>query len=351
MILVIAGGGTGGHFFPALAVLSRAREKKLGTLFVGAERGIEKRQEGRIPGEKVFVEVYPLRGVGLSQRLRALKSYVQSSLRVSGKLPQDGATLLFGGYPSVPAGVSSLIRALPLFIHEQNSVPSMTNRTFSLFAKKVFITFEHTRRYFKGKHVVKTGLPVRNEILDSRISKDNARSAFDFESPPVVLFMGGSQGAKFLNTLAVDFARRTGANTILLSGEGDYERVAGLSKGIDNLRIFPFRTDMGLIYSAADVAVCRSGAGTLSELSLFGIPAVMIPYPYAAGDHQLWNALEIEKLGGGITVKQEEATTEKIISSVDRIITDHRRFSEGISLFASQNSAEMILEEILETLK
>ncbi len=155
------------------------------------------------------------------------------------------------------------------------------------------------------------------------MDKEKAREALGIDpSPPVILFMGGSQGARFINNLAVDFARKTGVKTILLSGTQDYERVTALAKDLDNLFIFPFRTDMGLIYSATDVAVCRAGAGTLTELSHFGIPAVMIPYPYAAGDHQYYNAKEIEELGGGFTLRQEEASVDEMIKRTDAIIRE-----------------------------
>ncbi len=348
MKLVVAGGGTGGHFFPALALLKEARERKIDTLYVGALRGIEKSFEAEIPGEKVFLEVYPFRGVTVRDRFRAVKSFVKASLEIRRLAGDVSSAIIFGGYASVPTALYALFKGIPLYIHEQNSVPSMTNRTFSFFAKKVFITFEYTRRYFRGKHVIKTGLPVRKELIDLKMDKEKAREALGIDlSPPIILFMGGSQGAKFINTLAVDFAKKTGVKTILLSGSQDYERVSSLAKGAENIFIYPFRTDMGLIYSASDVAVCRAGAGTLTELSLFGIPAVMIPYPYAAGDHQYYNAKEIEELGGGLTLRQEEASTERVIELIDRIINSIEGMVTGISSFSTGDGASAILKEIL----
>ena len=347
MKLVVAGGGTGGHFFPALALLKEARERKIDTLYVGALRGIEKSFEAEIPGEKVFLEVLPFRGVGVRGRIRAVRSFVKASLEIRRYAGDASSTIIFGGYASVPTALYALFKGIPLYIHEQNSVPSMTNRIFSLFAKKVFITFEHSRRYFKGKHVIKTGLPIRKELLEFKMDKDKAREALGIDpSPPVILLMGGSQGARFINNLAVEFAKKTGVKTILLSGTQDYERVRTLAKDLDNLFIFPFRTDMGLIYSATDVAVCRAGAGTLTELSHFGIPAVMIPYPYAAGDHQYYNAKEIEELGGGLTLRQEEASTERVIELIDRIINSIEGIVTGISSFSTVDGSSAILKEI-----
>ena len=225
----------------------------------------------------------------------------------------------------------------------------MTNRSLYSFARKVFITFEHTRKFFGRKCVVRTGLPIRKELLGFRMEKGKAKERLGFDpKSPLVLFMGGSQGAVFLNTLAVDFAKRTGAQVLLLSGKRDYERALELSREVEHMKVFPFRADMGVIYSATDVAVCRSGAGTISELSLFKVPALFIPYPFAAGDHQYYNAKEIEALGGGFVLRQEEVNLRKLISFVDRIFSRMVSMSEAISSFANPEAANSILNELLE---
>jgi len=347
--LVISGGGTGGHFFPALEVLREAQERKLEVLFVGAERGIEKSFERDIPGEKLFLDVYPLRGVSLREKLRALRSFFGGVLLLRSWVKGDFVSLVFGGYSSVPVGLYTLLRRRSLFLHEQNSVPSMTNTVLYPFSRKVFVTFEYTRRFFKGERVVKTGLPVRRELLELRMKKGEAKELLGFApDSPLFLFMGGSQGARFLNTLAIDFANRTNAQVLLLSGKEDYERVTQLSREIKNLKVFPFRTDMGLVYSASDVAVCRAGAGTISELSLFKIPALFIPYPFGAGDHQYYNAKEIEDLGGGFVLRQEEVSLEKVLALVERILQNVKTMSEAIGSFGNPEAARSILDELLE---
>ena len=349
MRLAVSGGGTGGHFFPALEVLREAKERKLETSFVGTERGIERNFEAEIPGEKVFLETYPLRGVPLRERIKAIKGFLKGLSVLRSRLEGEFSSLIFGGYSSVPLGLHTLFKRRSLFLHEQNSVPSMTNRSFYPFSRKVFITFEHTRRFFKGDHVIRTGLPVRRELLKLRMDGKSAKEALGFDpDSPLLLFMGGSQGARFLNTLAVDFARKTGAQVLLLSGKQDYERVVEISKGVKNLKAFPFRTDMGLVYSGADVAVCRAGAGTVSELSIFRVPALFIPYPFAAGDHQFYNAKEIEDLGGGLVIRQEEVNLDKVIALVDKIFSNLKAMSEAVGSFANPDSAKLILDEILE---
>ncbi len=351
MKILVGGGGTGGHFFPALALIEKAHKRGIETLYVGAERGIEKRLEEEIPGHKVFLRVLPLRGRNVGEKVRALVSYAESTAHLFSETGGRIPTVVFGGYCSVPSALHAILRRSPLFVHEQNSVPSMTNRLFSRFARKVFITFEYTRRFFKGKEVIKTGVPVRESLLRGIIEKGRAKERLNIDpSSTAVLFMGGSQGAVFINDLALEFAKKAETQVILISGSRDYERLKNMQESIPNLLVYPFRRDMGYIYSAVDMAVCRAGAGTITELSLFGVPAVFVPYPYSAGDHQVWNAREIESLGGGITLLQKEATVERLSKCIDRIMGDLERCSASIRSFAKEDSATLILEEIPKSL-
>ncbi len=349
MEIVVAGGGTGGHFFPALSILKKAEDQKLKTTYVGAKRGIEFNYKDEIPQKKVFLEVNPLRSRGLKDKIGALWGYLSSAFAIGSVIEGDFRTLLMGGYASVPAGIYTTLKRKPLFLHEQNSVPSMSNRVFSVVAKKIFISFEHTRKFFKGDHVIRTGIPIREELKKTKMSKMTAKDAMGFKADKeVVLFMGGSQGARFINTLAVEFAKTTGIQTILLSGDQDYERVSKVSEEVKNLEVFPFREDMGLIYSASDVAVCRAGASTIAEVSYFKVPALFIPYPYAVDDHQFWNAKEIEELGGGRVILQDEAVGEKVIKVVEELISDKEEMGKKIGRFAIPHSEDLILKEILE---
>ncbi len=349
MRVVISGGGTGGHFFPALALLGEAKDMGVETFYVGAERGIERKLESLIPSERLFLRVYPLRGVPIKERLKATGSFFKGFLKLRSCLDGEFRSLILGGYVSVPVGLATLSKGKPLYLHEQNSVPSATNRVFYMVARKVFITFEHTKRFFSGDHVIRTGLPIRKELKEAKINKKSAKEVLGFDpSSPVFLFMGGSQGAKFINSLAVEFAKKTGVQTLVITGDKDFQRMREMTEGMEKIKVFPFRTDMGVVYSAVDIAVVRAGSSTLTELSLFKIPALMIPYPHAAGDHQFYNGKEIEELGGGIVLRQEEATLERVIRAVDRIVNNHGAMSENIGKFAHPNASRVILEEVLK---
>ncbi len=348
MKLIVSGGGTGGHFFPALAVITEALKRRIETTYIGSLRGIEQQLKELIPPERIFLEVLPFSGTSSIGKLRAALSYLKASLQLFEYVGEDSKALIFGGYVSVPTALTVIGKRKPLFLHEQNSVPGRANRLLSNFSEKVFITFEYSRRFFKGKEVIKTGLPVRESIFSTKLSKGSAKSTFGVEEKePLILFFGGSQGARFVNNLAVEFASKTGVQVILISGISEYEVVKEKSKGVGNLQVYPFRKDMGLIYSACDVAVCRAGASSLTELSLFGVPAVMIPYPYAVANHQFYNAKEIEELGGGITLEQPQASLNKVVESVDSIIGDYERFSSAIKKFACAEAPKKILDEAL----
>ncbi len=349
MRVVVSGGGTGGHFFPALAVLKGARKRKIETLYVGSTKGIEKKFENLIPGDKVLLNSQPFRGESLFGKISSLISLFSSSFKIKNFLRDGDRVLIFGGYASAPLGLASFTKGLNIFVHEQNSVPGTVNRLLGSKAKKIFITFEYTRRFFEGKEVIRSGTPLREEIRTTKVDRREAKEAMGFDKDSLVfLFMGGSQGARFINSLAVDFVKKTGSKVIVLTGEKDFERTNKLLEDYENARVYPFRTDMGLVYSAVDIAVCRSGSSTVSELAFFGIPSVFIPYPYAVGDHQYYNAKEIEDLGGGFVLRQDDTTVEKVIGLVDRIVGNYESMSKAIRNFYVEGSEEIILNHLLE---
>jgi len=337
-MLLISGGGTGGHFFPALAFMEFLSEKGEKALYVGSERGIEKRYREKIPVKSLFLELHPFVGRGTFQKLKALKGYISGAVRVGNYLDKDFKTLLFGGYVSVPAGLYTLFKKKPLYIHEQNSIPSNTNRFFSKKARGIFITFEYTRRYFKNAE--RTGIPLRKEAK-RKLPKREARKLLELdEDKPVVLVMGGSQGAVFLNKLAVEIAKRTPYEILLVCGERNYPAMMEL--GIPNLKVLPFYEEVGVLYSASDIALSRAGASTISELSYHGLPSLFIPYPYAAEDHQYYNAKEIEDLGGGLVIRQEKARPKEVLNKLEKLIGEREKFSGGMKKFRIEDPCERI---------
>ncbi|GAB6066295.1 undecaprenyldiphospho-muramoylpentapeptide beta-N-acetylglucosaminyltransferase [Aquifex pyrophilus] len=336
-MIAVSGGGTGGHFFPALAFIEYAKKKE-NILFIGAKRGIEYRLREIIGVPSLFFEIYPFRGVRLKERLRALYGVLKAQRELYKKLKGDFSSLVFGGYASLPLGIHTILRRKKLFIHEQNSVPSRTNKLLSRKAEGIFITFEHTRKYFKD--ALKTGIPLREKV--KKRYKDAKRKLGLNPEKKTLLIFGGSQGALFLNELTerlIDLLPEE-VQVILISGEKHYERF----KDLKGVKVLPFSLDMALIYSASDLAITRAGAGTITELSYHGIPSLFIPYPYAADDHQFFNAKEIEEIGGGLVIRQEEANEKVVLKLLERILSDYERFKKGIKGFYKEGAEKKILD-------
>lgn len=338
-MLLISGGGTGGHFFPALAFIDFVKEREK-VLFIGAKRGIEFKLRDKIPSEKIFLEVYPFRGVPLKEKLKALYYFIKSQWEI--KVSEDFKSLVFGGYASIPLGIYTIRKGKPLFIHEQNSIPSKTNKLLSKRAKEIFITFEYTKKYFKNAK--KVGIPIRKELLQ-RIDKKEAKEKLGLDpEKETLLILGGSQGALFLNRFALELSKYTTMQIILISGTEHYD---GFKEFInERFKIIPFSLNMNLIYSASDFAISRAGAGTITELSLYGIPTLFIPYPYAADNHQYFNAKEIEELGGGRVIRQEKADLKRVLKELSYIVANKEEMSKAIRGFANPKATEEIYETI-----
>ena len=349
MKFYVSGGGTGGHFFPALALIECMLERGLDVEFVGSKRGIENRLKSSIPCRSTFVESYPFVGKGVKDKIKAVLYSLLESFRLTRYIKTAQGGIVFGGYASLPLGMALILKRKPLYLHEQNSIPSSTNTLFSKFATKVFITFEHSRRFFPKEKVIKTGLPVRKRLLKSHLDKTQVKESFGFDpTKPVLLIIGGSQGAEFLNRLALDVFSHLHLQGIHLTGEKDKEFVSDFYRDKKlPVKVFEFSDKMEYIYTACDVAISRAGASTITELSIFGIPAVFVPFPFSARDHQYYNAKEIEQMGGGIVLRQEHANLERITKALEHILTNIEDFSKNIKKFANPSACEDILKHII----
>ncbi len=350
MKILVSGGGTGGHFFPALALLEFLTEKGIKVKFIGSQRGIEYKLRERIPVESLFLPSHPFMGRSLKDKIKAVVKNLKSAIEIAKFIKGEDKAIVFGGYASLPLGVASFLKGIPLYVHEQNSIPSQSNKLMSKFAKRIFITFEYSKRFFPAHKTIKTGLPVRKSLLEGRsISKEEALKKLGLENLPTLLVMGGSQGASFLNEIAKEIFSKTGWQGIHITGERDYEKVKNLYEE-KKLKVlaFAFSHDMHLIYKASTIALTRAGASSITELSLYGIPSLFIPFPYAIYDHQFYNAKEIEELGGGITLRQEEASLEKVIANLERLLSDLEAYSSNISTFSNPVACNSITEYIFE---
>ncbi len=350
--VAFAGGGTGGHIFPALALAEEFMRKDPQTqiLFFGAEGGLEARlvKEGF---SFCAIRVSPLRGRGL---VKALKS--ASILPVAARdsfvgLRRFSPHLIIGvgGYASGPLLVAGILMGIPTVLQEQNLLPGLTNRILGRFVKRIFLSFEDTARYFPRSRISVRGNPVRRALLRLRGMPDTRhRDVF------TVFLLGGSQGAHRLNEImvrALDSLEKTKGKLQIIhqTGEADvgwvkaeYER-----KGF-SVRVFPFITDMVQAYSECHLVISRAGATTIAELMAVGRASLLIPYPYAAGGHQEANARWLAARGAAEVLMESSLTGALLAEKIIGYMRERKRLStmeEHARAVGRPDAAEKIVEE------
>lgn len=358
--ILFAGGGTGGHIYPALATWQAVQAvSDAEALFVGGKTGME--------GDLIPSEGLPFRSITVSgfHRYFTAKNLLfpfklLAALWQSRKIIKEfGPDVVVGtgGYVSGPVVYVAAKMGIPTLIEEQDSYPGVTTRILARYADVVCLAHADAKQHLsqvKGKVLV-TGNPLR---LNLRFrSREEALQEWGFSADkPVVLVFGGSSGARALNEavtrIAPDLIRETRAQILWQSGNKQYEvyqlKPAGKLPGV---RLVPYLNDMGLAYSAADVIVSRAGAITLAELALAEKPAVLVPYPSAAGNHQLYNANTVAKGGAAIVVKEGENFTENLRKAVAELLNDpekRKQMGQAWQQFQKPDAAQSIAKKILE---
>ncbi|MFZ3209528.1 MAG: undecaprenyldiphospho-muramoylpentapeptide beta-N-acetylglucosaminyltransferase [Geobacteraceae bacterium] len=365
MRLLIAGGGTGGHLFPGIAVAEEflVRDSANDVLFVGTERGIEARLIPKLGYSVELIAATGIRGKnGLSQlkgMLMLLYGYSQS--RAILKAFQPDLVLGVGGYASGPVVLAARGMRISRFIHEQNAIPGITNKILARVSNKVFISLEESRRFFPTGATLLTGNPVRKEILAA--AGNPPQPPFDKGGRPTgrgdfhLLVFGGSAGAHSVNmavVAALPFLRHIGERLYIThqTGENDLSEVREAYKreGVQAL-VVPFIDDMAAAYSAADLVVCRAGATTIAEVTACGKACIFIPYPFAVDDHQRRNAEALLKEGAGFMLLEQELSGERLAQKVLELVDDPprvERTAENARKLARLDAAEVIVDEMLK---
>jgi len=326
MKLVIAGGGTGGHLFPGVAIAEelRAREPSAEITFVGTKRGIEARVLPDLGWPLELIEVSGLKTVGVLGAIRGLLRLPRAwwQARALLKRLQPDAVIGVGGYASGPVVFAAKLRGIPTAICEQNSIPGLTNKILGRLVRRVFLSFETSRPFFKPAKIVMTGNPVRRDLL-ARLQAPTTphRGALH------VLVSGGSLGAVAVNELAanalIELAKDHELEITHQTGEKDRESTAARYReaGV-TADCRAFIKDMAATYLAADLVIGRAGATTVAELAIAGKPAVFIPYPFAADDHQTLNAAEMAAKGAALSFKQSDLTAAKLVAAIRPLLDD-----------------------------
>jgi UDP-N-acetylglucosamine--N-acetylmuramyl-(pentapeptide) pyrophosphoryl-undecaprenol N-acetylglucosamine transferase len=357
--VMIAGGGTGGHVFPGIAVAEELRRAQPGAavVFVGSQRGLE--------AQAVPAAGFPIRYVtarGFPRRAwwrwpAALFSngigFMQAVWVVASERPD--VVLGTGGYVSGPVALATWLLGKPLLLQEQNSIPGIANRWLARIADEVHLSFVEARSYFNRKdHLKVSGNPVRAHILSG--DRDAAIAEFGLaHGKPTIFVFGGSRGAHRINEAALDAMRRlkdrVDVQFILQTGREDYEWASRIVEQ-ERLpaRVMAFLQRIHMAYAAADLVVCRSGAMTLAEIAVCGTPAILIPYPHAADDHQVVNASNLVDRGAASMILDRELSGERLAKEIAHLVADRQtlsRMSANARTFARPDAAERIAKSLI----
>jgi UDP-N-acetylglucosamine--N-acetylmuramyl-(pentapeptide) pyrophosphoryl-undecaprenol N-acetylglucosamine transferase len=329
--LMIAGGGTGGHLFPGVAIAEelRARHGDAAVRFVGTERGIEARVLPELGWDLALIQVSGLKTVGAWGAVKGLfrlpRALWQARRTVKAFAPD--AVIGVGGYASGPVVLMARLGGVPTAICEQNSIPGLTNKILGRIARKVFLAFEVSKTYFKPRKLALVGNPVRRDLLDKLQRAPDPAAA---DAPLQILVCGGSLGAVKVNELAADaliaLARERPLAIVHQTGtKGEADTIARYAAAGVTADCRAFITDMATAYRRADVIVSRAGATTVAELAIAGKPAVFIPYPFAADNHQEVNAREMADAGAALSFKQDDLTGDRLAEALRPLLADPAR--------------------------
>ena len=347
---LMAGGGTGGHVIPLLAVARELRQRGHAVVFAGTERGLESKLVPAEGFELRRIHIGALNRVSLGERIGTLVKLPIATLASIPLVRPCAAVFSIGGYVAGPPVMAALLARVPVVVMEPNAVPGFTNRVIGRLVTRALISFPETASYFRVGRTEVTGLPVREEFF--------ALAPKPRGGPIQILITGGSQGSRTLNRAARQSwplfrEARLPVRLVHQTGPREFETIREefAASGLEG-EILPFIADMPAAFGAADLIVCRSGAGTVSELAAAGKPSILSPFPFAADDHQARNAEAMERGGAARLVRDSEMTGEKLFALVRELAADETaltRMGQAARQFAHPGAAKRaaeILEEI-----
>ncbi|MCB1215171.1 MAG: undecaprenyldiphospho-muramoylpentapeptide beta-N-acetylglucosaminyltransferase [Deltaproteobacteria bacterium] len=346
--ILLAGGGTGGHIYGGIALAEALQEMRpeAQVLFVGTSFGLEKDIVPQKGWELKTLKVKPLKGSKLSARLKSLFNLPQALFQAFKIVKKFKPHLVIGigGYASAPTIIAARLQKIFTAIIEQNAYPGLTNRKLAPWVNRIFVAFEKALKFFDPKKTFVTGNPVRSF----------KRKQIDKEKNPFTIFiLGGSQGASSLNEAMIasldllkDF--QGSLHFIHQTGKKDYERVkAAYEKAGFSHEVYDFIQEVGPSYEKTNLAIARAGAGTITELRLYGIPAILVPYPYAADDHQRLNALDMTEHGAAEMVLNQNLSPELLAEKIKYYLSSPSAL-EQMGLMALKQAKPMAAKKILE---
>jgi len=355
---ILSGGGTGGHIFPAVSIANEIKRvvPDAEILFVGAK--------GRMEMEKVPAAGFPIEGLWISGINRSsliknvalpfkLISSLFNSYKIIKRFKPD-AVIGTGGFASGAVLYMAQKMGIPTFVQEQNSFPGITNKKLAGGVKKIYVAYDNLERFFDAEKIVKTGNPIREELYDFSVSKQEAANKFGLDAnKKTILIVGGSLGARPINDAMAKINQELtdkGYQLLWQTGKNGIE--ANKKYDREGVKVVAFIQNMKDAYALADIIISRAGAGTISELSLIGKPVILVPSPYVAEDHQTKNAQALAENNAAVLIKEKELEKELFEKINDLFENEqlHNEISKNIKQMAMPKATENIVKDILNNL-
>ena len=333
MRYIVSAGGTGGHIYPALSIISKIKEedKNANILYIGTTNRMEK---DIVPNMQIDYEGIKMNG--LSKNPKMLFSFVKNTISGVNKCKKimkrfkPDIVIGVGGYVTVPVVLAAHSLKVKVLIHEQNSIPGKSNLILSKYADSVCISMKSSGKYFKNKNVVLTGNPRGEEI--QKFKKGNKKD-YDLDlSKKLVLITMGSLGASTINKKIVDMLndfKSKSYEVLLVSGKDNYDEISK-TKLPSNVKIVPYIEKMGEILKCTDLIITRAGATIISEITSLGIPSILIPSPYVANNHQEINASDLDHSGASVVIREKDFDSATLIETIDNILSNNKKYKEMV---------------------
>lgn len=357
--VIVSGGGTGGHIFPAVSIANaiKAMRPDAKILFVGANGRMEME---RVPAAGYEIKGLPVRGLirplwspkNISVMLDFIKSRSMVKSIIRDFRPQVAVGV--GGYASAPTLNAAYAMGIPCLIQEQNSYAGVTNKSLAKKAEKICVAYDGMERFFPADRIMKTGNPVRQALLDNTMSKEEACKAMGLDpGKPIILVIGGSLGARTVNDSiagGIEKFDNEGIQVVWQTGKYYAEECERKAEGSKFVKAQAFISDMATAYRAADIVISRAGASSISELCLLGKASILVPSPNVAEDHQTKNARALSDKNAAIFVADKDARAQLVDEAI-KLVSDKARIASletEVKKLAYHNSAEVIAEEVIK---
>ena len=361
--IIISGGGTGGHIFPAVSIANAIKElyPEAEILFVGA---LERMEMQRVPAAGYKIIGLPICGFDRKNLLNNIKVLfkIWKSQRMAKNIIKDFkpmAAVGVGGYASGPLLNQAAKMGIPCLIQEQNSYAGVTNKLLAKKAERICVAYDGMEKFFPAEKIIKTGNPVRQSLLSSTVEKDEAVKSFGLDpEKKTILLVGGSLGARTINDSVMqhlDLVENSDVQFVLQTGKYYHAQITDTLKGRQpkNLVVTDFISDMAAAYKAADLVISRAGASSISEFCLIGKPVILVPSPNVAEDHQTKNAMALVEKQAAIYVKDADAPATLLKQAIELVNDDKKlqNLSTNILTLALPDSATIIAKEVIKIMR